>query len=94
MKDMLLLNPKRILMRIIGRYNLVIFIILLTAGLIASILILNNIIISTGTSTSTNTSTDISGDQITINSLNKLEASADNSNFQNLPSGRINPFSE
>ena len=86
---------------IIYRHNLVIFIVLVAGGLIASIIILNNIItqpstnLSTSTSSSTTTtSTNVSVDQQTTNRLLKLENSESNINYKTLPSGRINPFAE
>ena len=92
-------NPISIPIKKIGnffyQYNLVIFIVLVTGGLIASILILNNIInqpeTSIGISTVTNPTT---FDQATAIRLQKLENSTNNNSYQTLPSGRINPFTE
>jgi len=75
------------------RYNIVIFIVLVSAVLIFAILILNGIIISPDTNTGSST-TATSFDRATINRLDKLETSANNTNYQNIASGRINPFSE
>jgi len=80
-----------------ARYNLVIFIVLISAGLVVSVLILNNIV-SQPTNNSSNPSTNPTAtstfDQSTINRLNKLETSANNTSYQTLPAGRNNPFSE
>lgn len=81
--------------KIFYRYNLVIFIVLVTGGLIASIMILNQIITQPGSSTTNDTTpSTTSFDQPTINRLSKLESNTKNTNYQTLPSGRINPFLE
>ena len=100
-KNISITYPLKVLGKLFYRYNLVIFIILVTGGLIYSIIILNNIITQPnnvtlpGPSPSPSSSPYVSSfDQSTINRLQKLETSANNTNYQTLPSGRINPFSE
>ena len=100
-KDISITYPLKELGKLFYRYNLVIFIVLVTGGLIYSIIILNNIITQPNddslpnTGSSSSLSPNISSfDQSTINRLQKLETSANNTNYQTLPSGRINPFSE
>ena len=83
------------LLSILSRFNLVIFIVLVAGGLIASILILNKILTQPyANNTVPSTPIGITLDQSTIDRLSKLETSANNINYKNLPSSRINPFSE
>jgi hypothetical protein len=98
MKNKALTNPLKPIMNIFARYNLVMFIIIVVAGLIIAILSLNHILkvpydSANYTSPVTNTTT-ASFDTTTIARLNKLMASDNNSSSQTLPSGRINPFFE
>jgi len=76
------------------KHNLVIFITVISAGLVAVILVISNILIQPEQFQSANSATTNVGsfDQATINKLNTLNPSDNNS--QSLPSGRINPFAE
>lgn len=99
MKKVTNINPFQPIASLLNRFNLVSFIVIITGGLIASIMILNNILVrsydETNTSGTTNsTVTGSSFDQSTINRLLKLETSSSNVNYKTLPSGRNNPFSE
>jgi hypothetical protein len=80
--------------RFIKRINLVLYIVLLGCGLIAYVIILDNILQNAtgGNSSNSNASTTIF-DQSTIDKISQLKPSSNNSNH-NLPAGRINPFSE
>jgi hypothetical protein len=96
MKNISLTNPFKQLANLFVRYNLVIFIVLMSFGLVMSILILNNIISqpTNGNNSNPSSTQPTSFDQSTINRLNKLEPSASNTSYQTLPAGRNNPFSE
>jgi len=105
MKKNVKINPIKSISNLLKRYNLVLFIIIVVCGLIYAILMLTNILIepsadSAQTSTATSSSTDNSNnnttvfDQKTIDNLNKLKTSANNTGDQTLPAGRVNPFSE
>jgi len=79
----------------IKRYNLVLFIVMVVGGLIASIMILNNILNQpAAVTTDSTTNSAVTFDQVTISRLSKLETSANNASYNTLPSVRINPFSE
>jgi hypothetical protein len=94
MNSLLINNPLKAVSKIIIRYDSVIFIVIVTVGLIASILMLNDILnrpYSNG-SKSGNSSTIF--DTQTINSLNQLQSSAVNTSYKTLPPGRVSPFSE
>ena len=88
-------NPLRPIVNIFYRYNLIMSIIIIGAGLVLAILTLSNILSlpynSANSSYASNETIKIN--QTTITSINKLKTSDNNSN-QTLPSGRINPFSE
>ena len=94
MKNILINNPLESVTKLLSRYGSVIFIVLVTIGLIASVLILNDILnrpYSNG-SKAGNTSTIF--DVQTINRLNQLQTSANNTSYKTLPAGRASPFSE
>lgn len=78
------------------RYNTTIFIIITTGALIASVLLLQQVFVTQSSNFSDNgyTGTIVNANPTTINYLNKLSSSANNTAGQTLPSGRINPFSE
>lgn len=99
MKNISLTNIIETIVRLVRRYNMLIFTLSVAGGLIFAILTLNGILTqpynstsSTKTNTVTNNTTTY--DQTTINELSKLDTSAKNTVYQTIPSGRINPFSE
>lgn len=94
MKNNSINNPLKQFVNLLSRYNLVIFIVLVTGGLILSIIMLNNILTQPYSNNTEPSTTVTTFDQLTINRLVKLETSAKNTNYRTLPSGRINPFSE
>lgn len=101
MKKNIKINPKEIITSIIKKSNLVIFIVIVSFGLIFVVNCLTNIFIpqqqttnQQANSTQTNTGDTNKFDQATIDKINNLKTSIDNSGDQPLPSGRINPFSE
>ena len=94
MKKNSTINPLTYIVDLLSRFNLVIFIVIVAGGLIASIIILNNILTQPYTSKAVANPSETSFDQTVENRLLKLETSTNNVNYKNLPSGRINPFSE
>ena len=91
MASIIQINPIRSLRNIVGQYNFVIFVVVISCLLIFAVTILTTTLVQDtekGSVTTTNF------DQITINRLNGFETSANNTSFNNLPAGRINPFFE
>lgn len=94
MKNKSITHPFRPIVNLIKRSSFVIFVIVVTGGLVISVLTLTNILINPLGGDSTSSTTVTTGfDQATINRLNKLTESSNSSKDQALPSGRINPFS-
>lgn len=89
MKNKQSTNTFKSVTKTIRRFNMTIFIVVLSVSLMASILILSNILLSQ----SSGNNPASAPDQTTIDLLNKLTTSDNSSNNQVLPSGRINPFS-
>ena len=85
------IDPVKSIKYIFSRFNLVIFIVVVSGALVITITILTAILYAPY---SKSTTVDTSLDQVTINRLGGYETSANNTSFNNLPSGRINPFSE
>lgn len=85
------INPIKTIKNAGGRYNFVIFVVIVVCSLIFAVIVLSAILSRPNDSSSIST-TDF--DQVTINRLSGLDTSANNSNYNNLPNGRINPFFE
>jgi hypothetical protein len=85
------INPLKSLKSILVRYNFVIFVVVTAFLLIFSVTVLTTIL---NQQTEGQAPAVIDFDQVTINKLNGLEISSNNSTFNNLPAGRTNPFSE
>jgi hypothetical protein len=85
------INPVKTIRNTGIRYNFVIFVVIIVCSLIFAVIVLSTIL-SQPDSSSSVTTTDF--DQATINRINGLDTSANNSNYNNLPTGRINPFFE
>lgn len=86
------INTTKVIKKTFSYYSFVIFVIIVAAGLIGSVILLTNIFINPPIKEPvTNTQT---FDTSTINRLNVMSTSDVNSLYQTLPSGRINPFSE
>ena len=91
MTNKLRINPIKNLKHVVGRYNFVIFVVIVSLTLIGSVTILT----ATLTQPKNNITNGSSNfDQATMDRLSGLETSTNNSNYNNLPSGRINPFFE
>ena len=85
--------PLKPIINTIKRLNLVIFIVVIVCGLIFSIFTLTNILQQTTSDNSQPSNNNSIIDLKTANSLNKLKTSSENSGYQTLPAGKINPFS-
>lgn len=102
MKKNIKFQPAKIIINIIKKSNLVIFIIIIAGGLLFVVNTMTNIFLAPASNTTstqnTPTTTPVNNsatfDQATVDNLNKLKSSSDNSGDQILPSGRINPFSD
>ena len=95
MKKISTTNPLRPIAYIIGKFNLILFIIIIASGLVTSIIVLNNILIKAYTkNTEKNVTISTTFDQQTIDYLSKLETIDKNTGYQNLSSSSNNPFSE
>jgi len=82
---------------LLNRFSVVIFIVLLTSVLVFCILALSDTITNPGVVTAPETtlrSDKTNFDTNTVIQLEKLMPSNTNTGNQNLPTGRINPFSE
>lgn len=77
------------------RYHVTIFIVVIVSGLATSVMLLNNILqSSTNISGYTQSPTSATFDQTTIDQINQLHTSADNTQTIDSSKGRISPFSE
>lgn len=91
----------RAILDFFSHYNMIVFVTLVVCGLTAVVLVLSNIVttpytnptsLDNGNSNPTTTTvTDF--DEATVTALNALKTSGQNT-VSELPSGRINPFSE
>lgn len=95
------INSTQLITDVIKKSNLVIFIVLVSAGLILVVTTLTDIFIPPEVTSSNQTTTNrpsasssVTFDQVTIDKLNILKSASDNSGDQTLPAGRINPFSD
>jgi len=87
-------NPFKPIVDVFSRFNLVIFIVVIVSGLIASVLILNNILDLPYATTSIDSGDTMKFDEATIVRVNTLKISSDNLANQPSSSGRLNLFSE
>lgn len=89
-------HPFAPLGRIIQRYNLTIFIVVLVSGLVASVLLLAATLREADPSrspTQTQINTSFVSEDATITELNNLHTSSTNPTYS-APAGRLNPFGE
>jgi hypothetical protein len=94
MKSQSTISPLKSIIRLIHRYNFVIFIVIVSVGLMASILFLNDILNRPYTNGTSSGNTTTIFDVPTINRLNKLESSASNTSYKTVSPGRQSPFTE
>lgn len=90
----IILNPAKYIANIFTRFSLVLFVSLITGGLILSILILTSILNQPYNTVAPSSNEIITVDSFTISELDSLKTSNENSNTTTLPTGRINPFGE
>jgi len=89
-----LTSIKQSVITILHRYHVVLFVLTIVGGLVAVILLLNSIIISSSNVSTYTSPDDATFDQATINRIEQLKSSTDNGGQPTLPSGRTNPFVE
>lgn len=94
MKNSSVNNPLKKFVNLLLRYNFVIFVSMLSVGLIVSVIILTNILTEPYTEDENLNPTGPTFDQSTIIRLDKLETSASNKSYKTMPSGRADLFSE
>jgi len=95
MKNKTIINPLSSITGIVTRFSLVLFVIIITSGLIFSVLVLKGILDQPyNDDTQATASESITIDQATIDTLNNTKAVNENLDVKTLPSGRINPFSK
>jgi hypothetical protein len=84
------------IVRIFQKYNLTIFIVVLTSGLVAAVLFLNGVLQQSSDTSNYKSSTSLTSfDQVTINRVKQLHTSSNPSAADTaLPAGRVNPFAE
>jgi hypothetical protein len=90
MKNHSIDNPLKNTGKLVFRYNFVIFIVIVTIGLMASVLFLSDIMNRPYLSGDSSTIFDLT----TINRLDKLQPSIKNTSYKVVPPGRASPFSE
>ena len=77
------------------RYNVTIFIVVLTGGLVVAVLMLNSTVQQASDTAGFSAGTgSTSFDQVTIDRVKQLHTSTEFTADVSLPPGRINPFSE
>lgn len=79
--------------RIFRKFGMTLFIIVITGGLIVSVLVLSDILLNKTAIGDSDTVT-TTFDQPTIDKINKLVNNNNNINSQTPQSGRVNPFSD
>jgi hypothetical protein len=94
MKNQSIDNPFKFIIRLLSRYNFVIFIVIVAIGLSTCILILNNIMNQPYNTGNSESATSTIFDQTTISQLNTLKPSISNTQYKTMPPDRVNPFSE
>lgn len=81
------------LLGIVRNFNLTLLIVVIVAGLISAILLLNSVLdLSPDQDDSDSSLNSTSFDDATIERLKRLRNSSDNLSNQEIPAGRINPF--
>jgi|GEM_PF-2611469 hypothetical protein len=80
----------------LAKFHLVTFLVFVSAGVIAGLLLLGSVLNSAYSATAPEDggSLNTTFDEATIRELDRFETSANNSGDQGLSSGRINPFSD
>jgi hypothetical protein len=85
----------KILTRFLERFHIVIFVITIMGGLAVIVLLLNNVIVTSGESGGyTSNSNNANFDQATINQIKQLKTRGEADGQLDLSKGRTNPFTE
>jgi hypothetical protein len=92
--DISILAIKNTLARVLHRYHVVLFVVVVLGGLAAVIFTLNGIIVRSGSSSDSTPSLPTTFDQTTINHIEQLKTRNDSPATLDLPKGRTNPFVE
>lgn len=89
-------KPANKIISYLSRFHLVIFLIVISAGVITALLMLAGTLNSAygATTPEDSGSLNTTFDETTIRELDRFKPSSSNSGDQGLPSGRINPFSD
>lgn len=94
MNDLSLTGIKQGFAHVLGRYHIVIFVIVVLGGLAAAIFSLNNTLNASSKDTDYSPSLSSSFDQQTIKRINQLKTTDESSSPLDLSHGRTNPFVE
>lgn len=88
-------NIKKLFATTLRRFHVVIFIVIVAAGLTTAVLLLNGVILKTNDSASlAPDGAKTTFDQTTINRIKRLKTSSEPSTPLDFSKGRISPFSE
>jgi hypothetical protein len=94
MKNNSLNNPLKLFINLIIRYNFVIFVVIVSTGLMASVLFLTDILNRPYSNGSKTGDSSTIFDTSTMSRLDKLQPSANNTSYKTALTGRSSPFSE
>lgn len=94
MKSNSLNNPLKLFINLVIRYNFVIFVVIVSIGLMASVLFLTDILNRPYSNGSKTGDSSTIFDTSTMSRLDTLQPSANNTSYKTAPAGRANPFSE
>ncbi len=94
MKNNSLNNPLKLFINLIIRYNFVIFVVIVSIGLMASVLFLSDILNRPYSNGSKTGDSSTIFDTSTMSRLDTLQTSAINTSYKTAPTGRASPFSE
>lgn len=87
-------NPLKYITELIIRYNFVIFVVIVSVGLMSSVLLLNEMLNRPYSNGSTTGDNPTIFDKSVITSLEKLQPSSSNKTYKTPATGRSNPFTE
>lgn len=94
MKSNSINNPLKSVINLVIRYNFVIFVVIVSTGLMASVLFLTDILNRPYSNGSKTGDSSTIFDTSTMSRLDKLQPSANNTSYKTAPTGRSSPFSE
>lgn len=94
MNNLSLIGIKRTLFHVLGRYHIVIFVVVVLGGLAVAVFLLNNTVNSSSEDTTYTSPLSSSFDQQTIKRVEQLKTTNESSAPLDLSHGRTNPFVE